>query len=50
MRTRTLGREAALQYLYEVDLVGIEEAEALGDFLCRSCRRTLTGLLPLSKR
>ncbi len=39
MRTRTLAREAALQYLYEVDLVGIEEAEALDEFLTRQVGR-----------
>jgi transcription termination factor NusB len=39
MRTRTLAREAALQYLYEVDIVGPEEAEDLGDFLARQVGR-----------
>ena len=39
MRTRTLAREAALQYLYEVDVVGVEEAEPLGDFLARQVGR-----------
>ncbi len=39
MRTRTLAREAALQYLYEVDLVGQEEAEELGEFLERQVGR-----------
>jgi len=39
MRTRTLAREAALQYLYEVDLVGPEEAEGLEEFLARQVGR-----------
>lgn len=39
MRTRTLAREAALQYLYEVDIVGAEEAEDLGEFLARQVGR-----------
>jgi transcription antitermination factor NusB len=39
MRTRTLAREAALQYLYEVDLVGPEEAEELAEFLERQVGR-----------
>ena len=39
MRTRTLAREAALQYLYEVDLVGPEEAEGLEVFLERQVGR-----------
>jgi len=39
MRTRTLAREAALQYLYEVDMVGVEEAEPLGEFLVRQVGR-----------
>jgi len=39
MRTRTLAREAALQYLYEVDLVGAEEAEGLEEFLARQVGR-----------
>ena len=39
MRTRTLAREAALQYLYEVDLVGHEEAEGLDEFLVRQVGR-----------
>ncbi|MHC5055110.1 MAG: transcription antitermination factor NusB [Planctomycetota bacterium] len=39
MRTRTLAREAALQYLYEVDVVGVEEAESLDEFLVRQVGR-----------
>ena len=39
MRTRTLAREAALQYLYEVDMVGLEEAEPLEEFLARQVGR-----------
>jgi len=39
MRTRTLAREAALQYLYEVDVVGLEEAEAVDAFLERQLGR-----------
>ena len=39
MRTRTLAREAALQYLYEVNLVGLEEAEGLDEFLERQVGR-----------
>ncbi|MHC4251341.1 MAG: transcription antitermination factor NusB [Planctomycetota bacterium] len=39
MRTRTLAREAALQYLYEVDMVGVEEAESLDEFLVRQVGR-----------
>lgn len=39
MRTRTLAREAALQYLYEVDVVGLGEAEALEEFLARQLGR-----------
>ena len=40
MRTRTLAREAALQYLYEVDLVGAEAAEPLEELLARQLGRT----------
>jgi transcription antitermination factor NusB len=39
MRTRTLAREAALQYLYEVDVVGADEAEPIGPFLERQLGR-----------
>ncbi len=40
MRTRTLAREATLQYLYEVDLVGAGEAEGLDVFLERQLGRS----------
>jgi len=40
MRTRTLAREAALQYLYEVDAVGVENAEPIASFLERQLGRT----------
>ena len=40
MRTRTLAREAALQYLYEIDAVGIENAEPIVAFLERQLGRT----------
>ncbi len=39
MRTRTLAREATLQYLYEVDLVGTGEAEPVEEFLERQLGR-----------
>ena len=39
MRTRTLSREAALQYLYEVDMVGPGEAEEVAPFLERQLGR-----------
>ncbi len=39
MRTRTLAREAAFQYLYEVDAVGLADAESLEDFLARQLGR-----------
>jgi transcription antitermination factor NusB len=39
MRTRTLAREAALQYLYEVDVVGLDEAEPIEAFLERQLGR-----------
>lgn len=39
MRTRTLSREAALQYLYEVDILGRGEAEPLEEFLERQVGR-----------
>lgn len=39
MRTRTLSRQAALQYLYEADLVGGDEAEPLDAFLDRQLAR-----------
>ena len=39
MRTRTLSREAALQYLYEVDMVGLDEAEEIAPFLERQLGR-----------
>jgi N utilization substance protein B len=39
MRTRTLSRQAALQYLYEVDMVGPEEAEEVTAFLERQVGR-----------
>ena len=39
MRTRTLSRQAALQYLYEVDMVGPDEAEELTPFLERQVGR-----------
>lgn len=39
MRTRTLSREAALQYLYEVDMVGPDEAEEVAPFLERQVGR-----------
>lgn len=39
MRTRTLSRQAALQYLYEVDVVGPDEAEELTPFLERQVGR-----------
>ena len=39
MRTRTLSRQAALQYLYEVDVVGPGEAEEVAPFLQRQAGR-----------
>ncbi len=39
MRTRTLSRQAALQYLYEVDVVGPGEAEEVAPFLERQAGR-----------
>jgi transcription antitermination factor NusB len=39
MRTRTLSREAALQYLSEVDVVGLDEAEDVTPFLERQLGR-----------
>jgi transcription antitermination factor NusB len=39
MRTRTISREAALQYLYEVDMVGAGGAEDLASFLERQVGR-----------
>ena len=39
MRTRTLSREAALQYLYEVDVTGPGGAEPLEEFLSRQVGR-----------
>ncbi len=39
MRTRTLSRQAALQYLYEVDMVGRAEAEEVAPFLERQVGR-----------
>ena len=39
MRTRTLSREAALQYLYEVDIVGLDQAEDLDEFVARQLGR-----------
>ena len=39
MRTRTLSRQAALQYLYEVDMVGADEAEEVTPFLERQVGR-----------
>jgi N utilization substance protein B len=39
MRTRTLAREAALQFLYEVDVVGRDDAEPVVSFLERQLGR-----------